>query len=478
MKDLVKPIKHLQNRNKKIDERHSEMDDDLQSLKDDLNSLLEDGDFYIDEDEQKKQLSLEQANQNNQPIKKHSFDEIVAEAEREVLEDISYGDILTGKELIETDQKINIWVNEFNKKHELDKWDYAIGGACGLFAGLLDLFFVKKPPKPSTTRYNAPVDGVFNKWSKGFFDKYIPPDLSEKLAKHNKIGGADTSTTKSIKGVLEDSFHPTNHRFKALGHDPVLAFFIGVNDVINNTCTILDGGVIKTLPTTSEGIQGIGQQSIFEVIGRMFGHLLSDVNAPSYHKHGPLKGQIKNIGMGIPAPLFTLFGKLNNIKITDYKGDKVPISKIAEYMYVNGYDTRHFLTMSFPVIIMEVLVRACYIIREHVDRERPFFDVIKECLPFNMSPRLRLIMTISYGTSTSVNLAKVYFDPDKRNAILNANYTMWLGFIWNTFFSLKWVLLDKADARQKFVNEETLKELENIQTKIDSLLIRAEALPI
>ena len=163
---------------------------------------------------------------------------------------------------------------------------------------------------------------------------------------------------------------------------------------------------------------------------------------------------------------------------TLYKGKQVPISDIAEYMYVNGYDSRHFLTMSFPVIIMEILTRVCYVIREHIDRERPFFDVLKECLPFNLSPRLRLITTFAYGTSTSINLAKVYFDPDKRNAILNANYPMWLGFVWNTFFSLKWVLLDKTSARQHHIDDKIIKELEDIQGKIDDLLKRAESLPV
>jgi hypothetical protein len=143
-------------------------------------------------------------------------------------------------------------------------------------------------------------------------------------------------------------------------------------------------------------------------------------------------------------------------------------------MYVNGYDARHFVTMSIPVLINEVLIRVLYIAKEIKYNNRAFFEVFKETLPFNLSPRFRIILNISYGTMVAINAGKVAITKD----ILNANYTMWLAFTWHTFHSMYWLVWGKNTELQKYIDDELAKELSELQLKIDSLAKDVEFLPI
>ena len=195
-------------------------------------------------------------------------------------------------------------------------------------------------------------------------------------------------------------------------------------------------------------------------MGKILGHLASDFNAPSAKDKR---------GMGLPAPLMGLFGILQDVKINNQD-----IGKLAKDMYVNGYDARHFVTMSIPVLINEVLIRVLYIVKEIKYNERDFVDIFKETLPLNLEPRFRMILNLSYGTMIAVNTGKVAITKN----ILNANYAMWIAFTWNTFHSLRWLLWTKSSELQKYIDKELAKELEDLNSKIDDLSKRADSLQV
>jgi hypothetical protein len=369
---------------------------------------------------------------------------------------VGFRDILSDDDLLKVDSKVNSYIESFNKKHQLDGWDYAIGGGVGLFCGILDVLFVQKPLKP-TVDFSQQVDGLFNQWSQDAINKLLPPEFSKLLEKQFKIGGADARISEDLLFQNVDKFNPVNHRFKALGHDPVLAFFIGALDVMNGTCTIIDNGSIKVLDTLRGST---GNYSFFEALGMMLGHLASDFNTPS---------GAGNRGMGIPAPLMSLFGGMKGVRIGDQD-----IADLAEFMYVKGYDARHFVTMSIPVLIGEILIRVLYIVKEMKRNNRGFFDVFKETLPFNLSHRFRMILNISYGTMVAINAGKVALT----NNILDANYTMWVAFTWHTFHSLHWLIWGKGSELQKYVDDELAKELSSLMLKIEDLTSKAASLPI
>ena len=450
MKEELKVIKLMQQEAQKVDSIHSGISQDLQAIKAKLSQALENG-SYLD-----KNALPNKTVQIATPLVKKSFSEIVEIANNEIPNEIGFRDILSDDDLIKIDYKINNYVESFNKKHQLDKWDYAIGGGTGLFCAILDVLFIQKPFKP-TVKYSEKVNGLFNQWSQSAINNLIPPELAEILEKSFKIGGADASISQGFTSSISGKFNPINHRFKSLNHDPVLAFFIGALDVMNGTCTIVDNGQIKVMNT----VRGVsGDYSFFEALGMMLGHLASDFNTPS------AKG---NRGMGIPAPLMGLFGTLKGVKVND-----VDIANLAEYMYVKGYDARHFVTLSIPVLINEILIRVLYITKEIKYNNRNFFEVFKETIPFNLSPRFRMVLNISYGTMVAINAGKVAITKD----ILNANYTMWLAFTWHTFHSLYWLVWAKDTELQKYIDDELAKELSELQLKIDNLAKEVEFLPI
>ncbi|MDD5229322.1 MAG: hypothetical protein PHN45_01415 [Methylococcales bacterium] len=451
MKDEIKVIKLMQQESLKVDSIHSQIGQDLESLKAELLKALNNENTYLDINTpaiENKTVAI--------PLNKKSFSEIVDIANREISHDVSFRDILSNDDLIAVNNKVNSYVETFNKKHQLDNWDYAIGGGVGLFCGILDILFVQKPPKP-TILYSQKIDGLFNQWSQSAINNLIPPDLAKLLEKSCKIGGTDSRLAQDFISPISGKFNLINHRFKSLNHDPILACFIGALDVMNGTCTIVDNGSIKVLQT----VRGAsGDYNFFEALGMMIGHLASDVNTPS---------AIGNRGMGIPAPLMGLFGTLKGVKIGD-----ADIANLAEYMYVSGYDARHFLTMSIPCLIGELLTRLLYIIKEIKCNKKTFVDAFKETLPFNLSRRFRMLLNISYGTMVAVNAGKIALT----NNILNANYTMWITFTWHTFHSLHWLLWAKNTELQKYIDSELSKELNELQLKIDELTEKAELLPI
>ncbi len=157
---------------------------------------------------------------------------------------------------------------------------------------MIDCLCVAAPMKPSTTKFTTPVDGVFSQGVQKAFNAILPPDFSHQLSKKFTIGSADTSaSTKSSLLSYVGKLNPYNHRMKELSHDPILGFIIGAKDIINNTCTIVENGKFTVYHSIKPNVF---DGNFFHAMGQMFGHLASDINAPS------AKG---NRGMGLPAPL-------------------------------------------------------------------------------------------------------------------------------------------------------------------------------
>lgn len=388
------------------------------------------------------------------PLKVHNIANIYTEAEQRYSQPVSLSDILTAKDFEESRAKYNLHIQDFNKRYALDAWDYAIASSCGLFAAMLDIFFLSAPPKP-TTSYTQKVDGIFNQWVQNAFNTVIPPDLSEALSNSCTIGAPDASTITQLIDAPDKALNPMNHRLRSLSHDPILGLIFGVWDMMHGTCTIVNEGKIISVA----GKAGSTDGNIFQLIGRMFGHLLSDVNAPS------AKG---NRGMGLPAPFMGILRMFEGIPIGDSN-----FGKQIEWMYVNGYDFRQFVVTSIPMTIMEILLRVFYTIKQMSVYGAEFGVTILDTMPLHMNPRFRMMLAMAYGTSSAVNAGKVYITQN----LLNANYASWMGFAWNGFHALKWALLDKHLKFWDGVTAKEIAEIENIITKLDELEKRASALP-
>ncbi|GBR02938.1 hypothetical protein AA0229_1824 [Gluconobacter cerinus NRIC 0229] len=389
------------------------------------------------------------------PLQTTPLDQIFAEAEAQYPAPLGLEDILSIQDFAEAEKRVDAHVMEFNRRYGLDGWDYAIASSCGLFAAMLDIFFVSAPLKP-TADFSRHVDGLFNRGVQEAFNKIIPPDISKKLSKKFPIGAPDTSIITDLIGAPDKVLNPTNHRLRSLAHDPLLGLFFGIFDMINGTCTTVVDGKILSIPS----LKGTSEGNLFQLIGRMLGHLLSDVNAPTANG---------NRGMGLPAPFMGLLRMFEKVPVGDSN-----FGRQIEWMFANGYDFRQFAATSVPMLIMETLVRVFYTIKQMKIHGASFGETILDTMPARINPRFRIMLAISYGASSAVNAGKIYVTGN----ILNANYASWMGLTWNGFHALKWSLLQRHLNLWSEVEAKEISELENLVSKIDGLGGRAGQLPI
>lgn len=448
----MKAIRLLQERSANITESHNHIREDIGELKARLAALQPKSELDPSTLAQARDRHLASLSQET-PLSAVEVEAIYAEAHAAYPDNVGLADILTIENFRQAQAKIDQRVLAFNERYGLDGWDYAIAGACGLFAAMLDIMFVKAPPKP-TTSFTKKVDGTFNRWVQEAFNNVLPPDLSAALSKANTIGSPDSSTPTDLLGAPGKPINPYNHRLKSLAHDPVLGILFGAWDIMNGTCTVVHDGSIVSFPSTTQNPEG----SIFQLIGRMLGHLLSDVNAPS--KNG-------NRGMGLPAPFMGLLRMLEGLPF----GDST-FGKQIEYMYVNGYDFRQFIVTSIPMTIMEGLLRAFYVTKQVRINNAAFGPTMFETMPTMLNPRFRIILALAYGTTSAVNAGKIYINKN----LLDANYASWMGLCWNGFHALRWALLDRNIKLWDNVESKEMEELNSLIVSLDGMSRRAESL--
>lgn len=450
----VKAIKLLQDRNNAISNVH----DDISNSLDDIKAKLRDIEGFeeIQNDREwagirdKYLLEMNATSELNQT----NINDIFNEADSIYEGKIGLSDILQADDWINIDARLKMHLAEFNTKYKLDKLDYAIAGSCGLFAAMLDLLFVRAPLKP-TVPWEQQVNGVFNKSVQKAFNKIFPPEKSKEWCDKFPIGAPDSSTSADVIGDYPKVLSPFNHRLRSLAHDPILGVIFGVWDMLHGTCTTIIDGKIVSVPS----VKGSPQGSIFYQIGRMFGHLISDINAPTKNL---------NRGMGLPAPFMGFLRMLESIQV----GDST-FGRQIEWMYLNGYDFRQFISTSIPMCIMEVLIRVLYVAKQVKVYNAGFGETIIDTMPFCINPRFRIMLAIAYGVSSSVNAGKMYITHN----ILNASYASWMGLVWNGFHALKWVLYERHIKLWESIERKEIEELESIVSNIDELTTRASSLP-
>ena len=447
----IKAVKLLQRRSDAIEEAQDGIGKDIRAIKERLVDLG-DVDTSAPDFRERKQVHVDVMSERKK-LPNVDWETIYDEAEAEFPEDACLDDILSSDDWEVVNRRIAAYIKDFNARYALDRWDYAIAGGCGLFAAMLDLLFVKAPAKP-TTKWTKEVDGVFNSGVQRAFNRLLPPDVSKELSKWT-IGGADSSTVAGLRGAQPRTLNPMNHRLRSLAHDPILGFLCGVLDMKRGTCTVVGSdGLMKIHPTRQGSVDG----GLFPLLGRLFGHLLSDVNAPSPNS---------NRGMGLPAPFMGILRMFDSLPAGSDLGKQI------EYMYVKGYDLRQFAATSIPVLIMEVMMRVFYAVKQVKLAGSPLGEAVIDTIPLKMNPRFRMMLAMAYGTVAAVNGGKVYITKD----ILNLNYAAWLGLVWNGFHAVKWALLDRSLKLWGEVEQKEVEALERVVSQIDGLGDRAESLP-
>ena len=374
---------------------------------------------------------------SRQKIVVRSWDDLVKDANKRIPGDITFEDLFSPEELTANRAYIQKLYDEFNAIHSLDEIDVCISVIAGILGGAVDCLFggfVK-------TVSGKSIPGTLSAYIGNLFDKALPPDKIAELENLAKVtfDAQDNRHTTIYVDTLSSYFH----RHIQLGHDPILGFVFGVMDMMRGTMTTIDYNgkfVVQPMEVYSDR----QATNLFEAVTKVFLHMLSDVNTPA----------------GLPVPLMTLS---NALQVGSIGEEKLNVAELVKSMYGQGYDFRHFCSMSVSVLIIEAIVRVSYFTKR-LNEGHTFVEAIPVGTR-KQKPKLETMLFIAHSASTAINTGKVLFT---RNP-LDINYVQWLRFAWCAVGQLKWVLYDKPQLREKYVSGILDNEWATLSESIDEL---------
>lgn len=373
-----------------------------------------------------------------------SWEDLCIEAEQVVGSGHALESIFTEDELQKNSQEIRMLNAEYNQIHRLDKYDVTISSAAGMLGVAVDILLVGIPQKTPEGLKGAPLSNYVRDW----FDKKFPEEEMEKLAesKVSKVpydAQDNRNTTVHVEGL--SAYY---HRLLSFGHDPLLGLIFGVADILNGKMTTIDKNG-KIVSQIMENYADRKETDVFAAIAKQIIHFKSDITT----------------SMGLPAPMMELFNLLQFGELGEY--DQT-IAEIVQGMYYEGYDFIHFCTLSIPVMIIEVATRIGYAFKRIKEGHS-----VKESIPFSLNrekhPKLATMLFIGHSAAVAVNAGKVYFTQNP----MAINYPQWIAFAKYSYKQLKWMLIEKPDAREAYVhgvlNEQLLEVLEDANHTFDKI---------
>ena len=410
----------------------------LQSAMEEMDEFLALRGILIDEDASSEEETSEISTQR---IK--SWSEIVAECSGLPTAGSELGDLLTAAELEQCDERIHELNAKYKAVHRLDKTDVAISAFASVVSASVDILLVGVPEKTKDGIREAPLGNYI----RDQFERAFPPDEVERLASQarSKVpydAQDNRSTTQYVDGL--SAYY---HRLLSLGHDPLLGLFVGVHDILTGKMTTIDkaGNFVSQV---MEGYADRTAKDVFSAVCKQVLHFMSDVNT----------------SMGLPAPLMGLF---NVLQFGKFGTDEQTVAEIVQGMYFEGYDFVHFVSQTIPVMLTEVIVRTCWVLK----RMHEGYG-IKESIPVSTRhakhPKLGTMLFVAHAATTAINAGNVYFAKNP----LAINYPQWIAFSIYLFKQAKWILVDKPNQQDDYVlaslGEETARLLAAGQQRIGS----------
>lgn len=373
-----------------------------------------------------------------------SWENLCAEAGNVVGTGNALESFFTEAELKANTQEIRMLNAEYNQLHRLDKYDISISVAAGLLGAAIDILLVGIPKKTPEGLKGGPLSNYIRNW----FDKRFSKEEMEKLA-NSKVSKVPYDAQDNRNTTIHvEELSAYYHRLLSLGHDPLLGLIFGVADILTGRMTTIDK-TGKIVSQVMENYADRKETDIFAAIAKQIIHFKSDITT----------------SMGLPAPLMGLF---NLLQFGSVGEEEQTIAEIVQGMYYEGYDFIHFCTLSIPVMIVEVVTRIGYAFK-HIKEGHS----VKESIPFSMNrekhPKLATMLFIGHSAATAVNAGKVYFTQNP----MAINYPQWLAFAKYSYKQLKWVLIEKPNARDAYVtgrlNEQLAEVLGNVNATFDEI---------
>jgi hypothetical protein len=317
--------------------------------------------------------------------------------------------ILTPQQFVQISRKYR----EQFEKDRWDKWDYIFVGSAGILATITDYFWVATPKTSSITERLHRLKPTWQKEKERDPRAKVPYDEKGKGGRY--------------------------HRINTPGHDPVLGFIFGVIDIMRGDFTKIKNGKI-TFKSNLSNLPNPVYNPI-EAIIKQFLHLVSDVATP----------------MGLPIPFASAFQLLNVGSRSKEK--TATISQLSSWMYSQGYDLRHFVTMAITPATIEIFLRAYLMMRHYTEYGETKFSLTS-------SPKYRSMFLAAHAIACAGNMGKIIY---KKGNPLAINYAEWLALFRYLLPSIKYWLTDKHKHIEKLYEESWSELLQDSQNMYESI---------
>ncbi|MBW4472545.1 MAG: hypothetical protein KME45_19555 [Stenomitos rutilans HA7619-LM2] len=297
--------------------------------------------------------------------------------------------------------------------------DYAIVGISGLAACIIDFLIVRIPKDINYLGKFRQEGSSFTGWLRtlGTDDKnQLNPFLKwcEQVCKVPY----DQSVNSNIQG-----FSPKTHRLLSLGHDPLFGLIFGILDILNGSITAFGtNGSLQIIKTFDPSLT----DKVFSPL-IWIGHIVSDVCTK----------------MGIPIPGWAF---LQILQFGSFGEKGRSIAEISKWMYLNGYDIRHLVTMSIPVAVIEIIVRSYHYL-SLVDSPDKLQGSIhssiatQEIARIESNLKLHKMLFLAHAVAASGNALKVFAYGGNPLAI---NLPQWIFFLKESIKIAQTVSRDKT----------------------------------
>lgn len=377
-----------------------------------------------------------------------SWDALVAEACESGCADATLEDLLTPEELDGNVKAVRQLNAEFNAIHELDEIDVAIAAGAGLLSAAIEILLVDIPRKVP----DGVKPGPLSNYVRGHLEHALSPEQLGELEKAAKVP-YDAPVNEGYTTTRVEGLCPGMHRLYSLGHDPLLGLVVGVSDILTGRMTTIDKhGIIAV--QVIERYAHLQKTDVVQALVTQLMHFFSDVTTPA----------------GLPAPGMALF---NLMQFGSIGNEKATIAEIVQSMYWQGYDFVQFCSQSIPVAVCEILVRFAYAFRK-VKGGTPVKDAIPLSTNREKNPKLGTMLFIAHSIATAANAGIIAFTENPM-ASMAVSYPQWIAFAKYSYQQLRWVLIEKPTARDRYLRAAIAEQLQDVYSEIDELFEEVSA---
>ncbi|MED5370953.1 MAG: hypothetical protein VX899_08080 [Myxococcota bacterium] len=282
----------------------------------------------------------------------------------------------------------------YTLKTRMDAYDTAAACLAGLVASLVDWLVVRVPK--DMEYLGKPVKGSpLSDWLRN-----LELPFQERFEKWFKV------PYDAVRGVDVKGFFPKSHRLQTFGHDPIVGLVVGVIDILRGGLTAVGrDGKLAVLSGFAEPTWNPFKALVWQI-----GHLISDGFT----------------SMGLPAPGWSL---LQLFQIGRLDENERTLAELARHMYLKGYDSRHFLTMTSSVAAASVVLHGYFWLRRKLDpvyeSDAAHESIVGRAAGTSDHPRVLAMSLVANSLGAAANAGRVTIQSGNPLAV---NYAQWLAW--------------------------------------------------